>query len=136
MKTKAHLRSVEVYQQPERISDFLEKTNNLIRWAGFFQKIVYQENNQCHFMTPLGMSETRMLHDKTNHPFVFVIESYFKEKNRKEWAQVMLNHQNHYSVITFQLNLPEALSDEIIHKQLCSLESELQTLKRILEEQL
>ncbi|MCD6047050.1 MAG: hypothetical protein K0S08_697 [Gammaproteobacteria bacterium] len=136
MTYNSYIKSIDVNQALATTKKFLSQVETLPEWTKFFLKCHSKGSDGYLMETLMGPSKTWIEEQDNNESKKFIIHSFFESKNREETAEIDVIQENGKVKISFHLFLPASLPQEVIKKQLCTLECELLQLKSILEEKL
>jgi hypothetical protein len=133
MEFTKHLRTTLIEDAPSKVAEFVQSVPNLLQWTHFFVAVQNCENGRYAVETLLGPATTwieveQLKEDKYRLDICSVIH------NRHERASVYLSKQAIGTEVTFAVNFPTDWSAERLIKQLFQVDSELEKLKELIEE--
>lgn len=132
MNYSVYTRSVEINRDLKTVANFVGKTPNLPLWTSFFLNVGKVIDGYYAVETKMGKAFTRIEPQSLNRSQQFLIQSQFGE--RQETAKIDLNPIVGSTALTFHMELPKHLPLEKVEQMLNALQSELYTLKNLLEE--
>ena len=128
-------RSVDIDRDLNTVADFIKKTTNLPQWTHFFVEVGEFVDDYYLVETKMGLAQTRIEPEPINGngSKSFIIRSQFGE--RLETAKIDVEPKNLTTFVTFHIGLPNILPADKVELMLNDLQSELYTLKGLLEKE-
>jgi hypothetical protein len=131
MNEKSFQQLISIQKPLKVVSEFIKDIHNLPKWTKFFVKIKGPQPPFYAVETIIGPALTQVI--SVNGNKLFEIISQFA--NRIEKAKIQLNQNKFETQLTFTIFFPKNSSQEIQIQLIDNLQSELNTLKLILERQ-
>jgi hypothetical protein len=132
MTTSPHKREVFIETSLENATAFLSEVTTLARWTQFFQRGYRSGKRRAVFETFLGRCETEIF--VTEVPAGVELEIVSDFGARRERALVSVCPDAAGVKASFVMNIPDSCDEGRREKMLSALETELNELRRILEE--